>query len=294
MDGDIGFINEFASPIMGRGWDFHFNNRSGRADPIYHPGLFQTGSPHVDVLDGLHNGYLPFPHTRLLGTCKRQLPVIIDEDHYLPYWIYLTYRHLFCAQSEEEALGFLKSRGITHIIFSYLDLKELDMISALGSDERFDRLFHLIPLTPSKGETDRETLPLLPITSSGKIIKVELSEGRPRRAYLIEGQRVSPIKYIWYRGAEIKSSSPSAREALILFARKVRWRGFLLPEHGYRSLIIQLLLLNRPSPHFKLVYKNKEVSIWEVKYPRGITVNPSYLIRHFPSGELMRSWMAGR
>lgn len=43
---------------------------------------------------------------------------ITDPDHYLPHWIHLYYRHVFCAQSEREALEFLKTHGATHLMLS--------------------------------------------------------------------------------------------------------------------------------------------------------------------------------
>jgi len=188
----------------------------------------------------------------------------------------------------------LKSRGVTHIVLSYSDLKRLDMISALGSDEKFDRLFRLIPLTPLRSGIEKDVLRLSPIASQGEIIEVRFSKVKPEEASLVRGSDVFPIKYIWYRGVELKSDSPSAKRALILFkspSKRERWRGFLLPEYGYRSLIIQLLLLNHPSSHFTLVYRNDEVYIWQVKYLKGIAPNPSYLVQHFPDNELRKSWM---
>lgn len=43
---------------------------------------------------------------------------IIDPDHYIQHWIHLYYRHVFCAQTEHEALSFLKTHNITHIMLT--------------------------------------------------------------------------------------------------------------------------------------------------------------------------------
>lgn len=47
-----------------------------------------------------------------------RVKTIIDPDHYLPHWIPLYYRHVFCAQSEQEALKFLKTHEATHLILT--------------------------------------------------------------------------------------------------------------------------------------------------------------------------------
>jgi len=53
---------------------------------------------------------------------------ITDPDHYLPHWIHLYYRHVFCGQSEREALEFLKTHGATHLM-----LRETGILSHAGS-----------------------------------------------------------------------------------------------------------------------------------------------------------------
>lgn len=77
---------------------------------------------------------------------------IIDEDHYIPYWIYLMARHVMLGQTENEALEFLKSHGATHLIISAEDILLYPTISYLGSDENFDRSSY-IPLFVSENKT---------------------------------------------------------------------------------------------------------------------------------------------
>lgn len=65
---------------------------------------------------------------------------IIDEDHFIPYWIHLMARQVFCAQKAEEALAFLKAHNVSYLAMSAQDLRILRTISILGSDESLDRL----------------------------------------------------------------------------------------------------------------------------------------------------------
>ena len=231
---------------------------------------------------------------------------VIDEDHYLPYWIYLTYRHVFCAQSEREALEFLKTRNATHLILTKEDLKSAQVASVLGSNENFDRAFRLIPLE-LKGSIDKKgLLSLIPIFPTGqskvKIRRVDMifRKGRffkPKElenVYLIEGNRRYPVKYTWIDGKERVNLSPEAKGAVILFRSRTRfWRGFLTSDHGYNSLLIQLFL-KKETAHFKLIYDNNGIYIWRVEYPKGIAQKKEYMVRHFPEGKLKESWMLGR
>jgi len=48
---------------------------------------------------------------------------ITDQDHYIPYWIYLYNQHVRFARSEREALEFLKTHNATHILLTKKDTK---------------------------------------------------------------------------------------------------------------------------------------------------------------------------
>lgn len=67
---------------------------------------------------------------------------ITDPDHYLPHWIHLYYRHVFCAQSEREALEFLKTHNATHLMLTeHGILSKAGSYSFIGSDAESDRSF---------------------------------------------------------------------------------------------------------------------------------------------------------
>jgi hypothetical protein len=91
---------------------------------------------------------------------------------------------------------------------------------------------------------------------------------------------------------------------LSLDKAKNKWCGIYLPEVGYNSLIIQLGLLAKKSPYFKLVYPPKQgnsdnpvdnsVKIWEIIYPKDLEFHPEYLVKTFEDPRLYASWMLGK
>ena len=63
---------------------------------------------------------------------------IVDEEQQL-YWIHLLARHVFCAQSQQEASEFLKTHTATHLLLTERELKNFWAVSEIGSDSHFDR-----------------------------------------------------------------------------------------------------------------------------------------------------------
>ena len=58
----------------------------------------------------------------------------IIDDEQLRYWVHLMARHVMMAQTEDEALEFLKTHKATHLMLSYREIKNLWAISSIGSD----------------------------------------------------------------------------------------------------------------------------------------------------------------
>ena len=63
---------------------------------------------------------------------------IIDEAQ-LDYWVHLMARHVFLATDEYEALEFLYTHQAKYLMITRRNITSLPIISALGSDENFDR-----------------------------------------------------------------------------------------------------------------------------------------------------------
>ena len=99
----------------------------------------------------------------VLGDVK----TITDPDHFLPHWIHLYCRHVFCGQSEREALEFLKTHNATHLMLTTRDLFEnAEIISGIGSDNSGDREFQRTRLKISR-------------TASGKPWRLSDEENTP-------------------------------------------------------------------------------------------------------------------
>ncbi len=64
-----------------------------------------------------------------------------DQDLWKHYWIHLSARHLYCAESETEALQFLKTRSADYWILQFRGLVDgpAQNIEWLGSGEKIDR-----------------------------------------------------------------------------------------------------------------------------------------------------------
>ena len=73
---------------------------------------------------------------------------VVDEDYYIPYWIYLMARHIFTTQSPKEALTFLYTHQATHLMITTEDILRLPVIAYTGSDNTFDRLATIYFLRP--------------------------------------------------------------------------------------------------------------------------------------------------
>jgi len=74
---------------------------------------------------------------------------IIDQDHYIQHWIHLYNRHVFCANSHSEALGYLKTHEATHLMLDAQDtIFNAAYYSNLGSVENGDIRFTITPLQP--------------------------------------------------------------------------------------------------------------------------------------------------
>ena len=77
---------------------------------------------------------------------------VVDEDHYIPYWIFLISRHVFSGTSATEALTFLRTHNVTHLLITTSEVIKLDTITYTGSDEINDRGANVKFLTPVRSK----------------------------------------------------------------------------------------------------------------------------------------------
>lgn len=254
---------------------------------------------------------------------------VIDEEQFIPYWIHLFSRHVFCAQNEIEALEFLRTRNATHLIFSSLDILTSKAISAVGSDENYDRRFCVYPLIISsisnelylkfirkpdvsfvfKGTTYtprnwhvegiKVTLYKNKDIDHHRIVKTEVK-------LFLNGKSMSiPLKRAFIQGNE-HFENLAGKEyvfpgGVILLRTQdhSKWVGAYVPEVGYNSLLVRMFLMDRYSKYFKQIYPLTEyrrsgIKIWEITYPKDMKFRDEYLVKDFDSKRLKTAWMLGK
>jgi asparagine N-glycosylation enzyme membrane subunit Stt3 len=217
---------------------------------------------------------------------------ILDEDQWIPYWIHLMARLVFCGSDEREALSFLKAHNASYLALMQRDLELLDTISRLGSNEILDRkVMPVISLRAPKGpdllEKGNYMVPLLALVStSGDFSLVEPDKGTqllPGEWYLTQAtlsfsrtdDRFIPKKAVI--GVVTQNN-----ERLVFFPERVRiedieivqkdahlpgtlvcipprkntkvWRAFYISKKVEKMLSVRLLLLNEKMPSFRRIY----------------------------------------
>ena len=214
---------------------------------------------------------------------------ITDPDHYLPHWIHLYYRHVFCAQSEREALEFLKTHNATHLMLSeHGILSNAGSYSFIGSNEKSDRQFRIYPLdrmemsigSPyrliSQENRAKETFSVLDIfrISPGKL---KVSAQFKNRANIVKDITIFP--------ADIMQTSLDFEEvgAILYFDSHVRFhKAYSVPAPGWNSLAVKLFFRREHSTAFVPVYPTHvdappRIKIWEIHYPSDIQADVKYL-----------------
>jgi len=257
---------------------------------------------------------------------------IIDEDHYIPYWIYLFNRHVLCAQTETEALQFLKMHGATHLVISDGNIHGFNIHSYLGSNETLDRYVVPVPLVQTSQNDDSSKIYLAPEWSPNIDIEIEGKTYASHEWFLkqvvleFEPNSDDKTKALQIKGvyAIVNTKEKSFKLPLNIQGEKIstesdffpggfsvfqiedeqkegvkKWQAVYLPEVGHNALAIKLYLRQIETPHFKLVYSNsvdslsQGVKVWEIIYPPNLEPNPAYLETEFKPKELYRSWMLG-
>jgi len=202
---------------------------------------------------------------------------IIDQDHFIQHRIHLHSRHVFCAQSEQEALKFLKAHGATHLLLTESEVFQPQFTSAVGSDENADRQFDLVPMLPLFSVDGSPKQRMIP--SHGKtpvqFIDIDFDTPITVTARLKTGKNI-PLPYIVFFGeGEIEQDRPAASTngGIVHYFNAYTQRDiiyYVIPI-GWNSLAVRLFFGELKSPHFIPVYPQKEFStakakVWEIHY----------------------------
>ena len=231
---------------------------------------------------------------------------ITDQDHFIQHWIHLYNRHVYCGQSEQEALAFLKTHKATHLMIAASDL----IINAgghsyIGSDADADRHFDMYAL---------DTMPTAPgtqYTLAPKIYQrpVQFMPPTALEAIDIQGTEIddlsvlarfktgttSHMPYVAYVGRqriipEEKTQTENGGLLLIFNGEKKLLYSYYIPNIGWTSLAIKLFIRGEHTETFKNVWTATpdgidmppEIKIWEIHYPAETNTNPKYLATEPP------------
>ncbi len=210
---------------------------------------------------------------------------ITDQDTFLPHWIHLYYRHVYCAQSAREALSFLKTHGATHLMLTEWGItSKAGRYSYIGSDTDGDRRFsftRLIPLSDKRLAEIKDTpflyIEMPDITSPPHFLTAHLKNGEIIR-----------LPYVAFQGTQRYTSETSSDENLyggiLLYynAEKTLDKAYHIPTIGWQSLAIRLYFLGHLSDIFVPIYPANgddfaAVKVWEIHYPPDIETDDKYL-----------------
>ena len=210
---------------------------------------------------------------------------LTDQDTFIPHWIHLYYRHVYCAQSACEALSFLKTHGATHLMLTEWGLiSKAWRYSYIGSDADSDRRFgftRLIPLSDKRLSHIKDT-PFLyieapDITSPPHFLTAHLKNGE-----------IARLPYVAFQGAQRHTSKTSIDENLhggvLLYYDENQnlEKAYYIPIIGWQSLAIRLYFLGDLSDIFVPIYpaNGDDISpakVWEIRYPPDIEADDKYL-----------------
>ena len=224
---------------------------------------------------------------------------ITDPDHFLPHWIHLYYRHVFCATSEREALEFLKTHNATHLMLTTDDvLKNALTYSSVGSNEKGDRLFQRTRLKISRTASgkpwrlsDPENTPFADIEAPSHItttsVKARLKNGTtvklPCIAYSESLDKISPLFMDQIENPYGGILCVYSKHDKYLNLEKA---SYISPK-SWNSLALRLFMRDTHSEAFTQIYPIDEniaprVKLWHIHYPPDIQTDPKYLKTGFP------------
>ena len=219
----------------------------------------------------------------VLGKVK----TITDQDTFLPHWIHLYYRHVYCAQSEREALEFLKTHGATHLMLREQGLtSRAYTYSYIGSDENSDRRFGLTRLVLQKNKFVSRTKD----TSFQYINTINIKIENPPdflTARLKKGG-VARLPYVVFKDTKrhvyktFSDRNPHGGVILYYDQNGSFEKTYHISTLGWQSLAVRLYFLGDLSDIFVPVYPEEgndttSVKVWKINYPLDIETNPTYL-----------------
>ena len=215
----------------------------------------------------------------------------ITDEEQLSYWVHLMAREVLFAETDLQALRFLKAHAATHLLITERDLRNFEGISKLASAQELDRYSFLVQCPTTReiiqsrqGGTIFTYAPetigkfmneLLTITGetypagAWKINKVYLKLEGPNGntdellGILIEVQiedrtiRLKPEEF-YYKGLTYQQAGEDVFPCTLLISahtdNPLDWEIFCLTPRVRNTLMVRLYLLNQASDYFRPIY----------------------------------------
>ncbi len=209
---------------------------------------------------------------------------IIDHDHYIPHWIHLYNRYVFCAKNEQEALEYLKTHDVTHLMMTEWRLTSYaGNNSFIGSNEENDRHFELHELVSDNPSIDARNR-LKPKRNSTPLVFADIIQKSSTTITVSAHFRDRTTVQVHANISSPQTSIDLGNSGIVLFidSQQRLNRAYYIPPIGWNSLAVKLFFRGETSLAFKPIYpihKNQpaKVKIWKILYPSNIQKKQKYM-----------------
>ena len=219
---------------------------------------------------------------------------ITDGGNAMGSWNHFVGRHLLTTPDEDDALEFLLSHNVTHLLMISDEIGKYTAFSSIGADENYDRYSWIPTLTmdpKNMQETRNETVYIFNggfVLDDDFIYENQLFPGRQAGigAFLFPVQQLNdqqiiikqptailvynnnqvnvPLECVFFNGREINFEKPGLKGCLRIIPKiddnKMNPMGaaLYLSEDVRNSLFTQLYLFDKQSDSFKVVYDDSQ------------------------------------
>ncbi len=255
---------------------------------------------------------------------------VVDEDHYIPYWIHLLSRHVFSALSPLEALEFLRTHNATYLMMTTQDLFRLFLFTYTGSDAKSDRLASVLPLNAvatNNSSMEIEVTDFIPNSPFMTADALELDNKRyspgdwhiekvsitrykaSNRWHVViygsaKGKRFSGNPKEFRFGASVLRDEKGIPGSVVMLPNPSQnlFQVLYLSEKAGKLLSVRLYLFGEKIEGFTFVYDTNQdmrcdvdgLRLWKIDYPPHVQAQEHYLARDFPTADgLKKSWQSG-
>lgn len=228
----------------------------------------------------------PWSYGHILNTLGG-IKTIIDPDHFILNRIQHYQENVLNTTSEKEALQFLKTHHVTHLLLTENNV----FYVARQRNKNQTNTVPLISRAP-RGSTKTRYEPLQKRTKID-FVEIEFPHSTPvATAHFKSGDTVK-IPYLKYENARKNIEKPLLSEInknenggiLHFYEPETHQEAiYYLSSRIWNSLAIKMFFRNENSDALRLIYpeqqdENAKVKIWEIHYPIDIKENPKYLQR---------------